>query len=372
MCSQEIINERNDGGKKCSYRNYELFCKVFGEKNVCLIMFTNDWTGSERNIIRLPAYRTIAHRAFNIMRGMFFTDAANERKVVDFIENNKIDIVLFERSMYGSLISRIKRRNLACKIWVFVHNIEKNYFENKVRHQSLAFYLPYLKIRESERRTFQYADYIIALTQRDAGLIREIYGRDSHLVLPMAFNDEFDSGRAPIGSFNVNELMFIGSLFPPNYDGIRWFVDNVMPELEAFHLTIAGKNFESKRKELERNNVSVIGSVESLDECYYGKNIMVMPIFYGDGMKVKTAEAMMYGKTILATNEALEGYETDGIDGIYRCNTKEEFVSAVKKASAPGSALFRAEVRGLFLSKYCLDNQIGECKKIWKQELGLN
>ena len=25
ICSQEIIYERNDGGKKCSFRNYELF-----------------------------------------------------------------------------------------------------------------------------------------------------------------------------------------------------------------------------------------------------------------------------------------------------------------------------------------------------------
>ena len=42
VCGQEIIDERNDGGKKCSFRNYELFCKVFGKKNVYLCMLTNN------------------------------------------------------------------------------------------------------------------------------------------------------------------------------------------------------------------------------------------------------------------------------------------------------------------------------------------
>ena len=41
ICGQEIILEQNDGGKKCSYRNFELFQQVFGVDNVYLIMFTN-------------------------------------------------------------------------------------------------------------------------------------------------------------------------------------------------------------------------------------------------------------------------------------------------------------------------------------------
>lgn len=38
---------------------------------------------------------------------------------------------------------------------------------------------------------------------------------------------------------------------------------------------------------------------------------MVMPIFSGSGMKVKTAEALMYGKFLIGTKEAFEGYEID-------------------------------------------------------------
>ena len=128
ICSQEIIYERNDGGKKCSFRNYELFRQVFGKENVYLLMFTNCKHQNEENIYRITAYKTIFDRAVNILRGTLFTSASNEQRVIDFIKKNKIDIVVFERSMFGSMIRKIKKQGLNCKIWVFVHNIEKQYF----------------------------------------------------------------------------------------------------------------------------------------------------------------------------------------------------------------------------------------------------
>lgn len=366
ICGQEIICERNDGGKKCSYRNYELFRKVFGNKNVYLCMLTNCSAEDKETIFRISAYRTIIDRGINILRGTLFTSATNEQKIVDFIQKNRINIVLFERSMYGSLISRIKKRKLKCEIWIFVHNIEKQYFENKIKCNRFLYMLPYWKIVESEKRTFDFADYIITLTERDARLIKEIYGKKNNLTLPMAFYDEFNYKKLIKDNSNhgTKELLFIGTMFAPNYDGIKWFVENVMSELSGFHLTIVGKNFEFKRNDLERENVQVIGTVESLDKYYYSDNIMIMPIFYGNGMKIKVAEAMMYGKTILASNEALEGYEVDGIHGIYRCNTKEEYIKVIRTIDITKS-YYNKMVRQLFLSKYCLESQINKCKKLW-------
>lgn len=364
VCGQEIICERNDGGKKCSFRNYELFRKVFGDENVYLCMLTNNKAEDRGNIFRLTAYRTIADRIVNILRGTLFTSALNEQTIIEFINNNKIDIVALERSIYGSLTKRIKRQNLTCEIWVFVHNIEKQYFKNKVKHQNFLYFLPYLKIAKSEEETFKYADYIMTLTERDSKLIEKIYGRKSDLTLPMTFYDVFDYRKQKKVNQRRKELLFIGTMFPPNYDGVKWFVENVMTELEDYHLTIVGKNFELKKNELEKRNVDVIGTTESLEEYYYSDNIMAMPIFYGDGMKIKTAEAMMYGKTILASDEALEGYEVANVEGIYRCNTKEDYIKTLRMIEGKENYYSEA-VRQLFLTKYCLNSQILRCKEIF-------
>lgn len=364
VCGQEIICERNDGGKKCSFRNYELFCKVFGNENVYLFMLTNNKAENKENIFRLTAYRTIVDRAVNILSGTLFTSTSNENKIVEFIRNNNIDIVVLERSMYGSLINKIKQQNVACEIWVFVHNIEKQYFGNKVKHQSLLYCLPYLKIAKSEEETFKYADYIMTLTERDSKLIEKIYGRKSDLTLPMTFYDVFDYKKQKKVNQRRKELLFIGTMFSPNYDGIKWFVENVMAELKDYHLTIVGKNFELKKSELERKNVDVIGTVNFLEEFYYSDNVMVMPVFYGDGMKIKTAEAMMYGKTILASDEALEGYEVANVEGIYRCNTKEDYIKTLRMIEGKENN-YNEAVRQLFLTKYCLNSQILRCKEIF-------
>ena len=300
------------------------------------------------------------------MQGSLFTSILNEKNIVKFINKNKIDIVVLERSLYGTLINRIKKQKLLCKIWIFVHNIEKQYFEKKIRRYKIVYYLPYLKIVESEKETFKYADYIITLTERDSRLIDKIYSKKTDLILPMAFYDCFDNKKVMKDPHNqgTKELLFIGTLFDPNYDGIKWFVDNVMIELMDYQLIIVGKNFEIKRNELERINVHVIGTVDSLEKYYYSYNIIIMPIFYGDGMKVKMAEAMMYGKTILASNEVLEGYEVNGVQGIYRCNTKNEYIDTIRMMEGKDSC-YNKMVRNLFLSKYCLNNQIVHCKKIW-------
>ncbi len=369
VCGQEIIQERNDGGKKCSYRNYELFQQVFGKENVYLCMLTNKYFDCEEHIIRMLSYKTIIDRTVNILGGNLFTSAVNENKIVDLIEEHAIDIVVFERSMYGSIIKKIKKRNLHCRIWVFVHNIEKNYFENKVKHQSKLFYLPFLKIAKSEKETFEYTDYIITLTHRDSDLLEEYYGRKGDLILPMTFSDCFDISKYKNNhDIKSKQIIFIGTMFPPNFDGIKWFVDNVMPELPEYNLQIIGKNFELKKSELERENVTIIGTVESLEEYYYADNIMVMPIFYGDGMKIKTAEAMMYGKTILASDEALEGYDVENVKGIFRCNDKNEFVATIKRIFSGNDYQYREEVRSLFLKSYCLDRQIETCRALWEIE----
>ena len=367
ISGQEFISERSDGGKKASYRNYQLLKSVFGEENVYLCMLTNHRLDDQKNIFRLPSFNTLLDRAINIFMGNLFTDDSNEKEIVSYIARNRIDIVFFERSMFGSIINKIKAAKLNCEIWIFMHNIEKNYFMNRVRHQNIFYYIPYLIIAKSEKSAISKADYIMTLTCRDSELLKKIYNRGSDLVLPMTFSDTFEEKRAVLnGRFgNEKNILFIGTMFPPNYDGVKWFVDKVMPKLPECELTIVGKGFEHKKKELERSNVHVVGYVENIEEYYYCNSIMVMPIFYGDGMKIKTAEAMMYGKIILASDEALEGYDVDDVDDIYRCNTVEDYLSTIRYVFEKKVHSYSVNVRNLFCSKYSLDNQILKCRELW-------
>lgn len=56
---------------------------------------------------------------------------------------------------------------------------------------------------------------------------------------------------------------------------------------------------------------------------------MVLPITEGAGMKVKTAESLMYAKTIFGTQEAFEGYRLDYSKIGAVCQSANEFVNSI-------------------------------------------
>ena len=134
---------------------------------------------------------------------------------------------------------------------------------------------------------------------------------------------------------------------------MKWFVKNVMSFLPDYKLIIVGKGFELKRKELEKSNVEVIGTVDDISDYYYRYPVVVMPITYGAGMKVKTAAAMMYGRIIIGSDEALEGYDVDDVNDIYRCNQTKEWISTIKLIFEDDKhQLYSKEVRQRFLDRY--------------------
>lgn len=93
---------------------------------------------------------------------------------------------------------------------------------------------------------------------------------------------------------------------------------------------------EKYRTEFEgySDKIHVIGTVESLKEWYVNADLIVAPIFEGGGMKVKTAEALSYGKNFIGCTESLEGY-WEGIPDnlcnhkIYKCDDAKDFAGAI-------------------------------------------
>ena len=211
----------------------------------------------------------------------------------------------------------------------------------------------YFSYSYNEKHAVKAADFCIFLNERDKKQAKQLYKNKEGYILPITFNDVYAEKKDITGTKSKTILLFVGSLFGPNISGIEWFVEEVMPELTECMLYIVGKNMESRKKELERVNVEVIGTVDNLSVYYNQANAVIMPVFFGNGMKVKTAEAMMYGKNIFATQEALEGYDIEGVRGrgIFECNTKEEFVSQIK-ANVNKNSHMNQRVRQHFLNKY--------------------
>lgn len=362
--SASNFDNLNSGGVKASFRNYNLLSNFFKVDSVYL-------SRNSRKIDNYTIFPSTNNKIHTLISNFLlyanYLSYNTERKILKKIKENDYELIFLDTSNYGRLVRKIKEINSNIKIFTFFHNIEYDYVKAIIKtDNSILKYLNYIKLRSSfynEKLAVKHSDYLITLNPRDTKRLYEVYNGKSNLELPVTFEDKF--------SENINNsleekdyILFIGSLFFANYHGIKWFVENVMPYINK-KLLIVGKDFETKKSELERKNVEVIGSVDDLTPYYLNASCMIMPIFEGAGMKVKTAEALMYGKTIYGTTEAFEGYEVEynKVGGL--CNTKEEFI---EKINNDKKIIFNEYSRKIFLEKYSFESSVNKMKDFLKKE----
>ena len=188
----------------------------------------------------------------------------------------------------------------------------------------------------------------------------KIYKKESDFFLPITYTDVFDKGKISEPSIKKKKLLWIGTYFGPNVHGLFWFIERVLPFINDVELCVLGYNTEKLKGKISDNKVKVIGTVEDLSPYYYDADAVVQPIFYGSGMKTKTAQILMYGKAMFATDEAIEGYDCNGSEHIYRVNTAEEYIDAISAFFRGKHKKYYDDVRKVFLDNHCTEKKENE------------
>ena len=249
------------------------------------------------------------------------------RNILSVIEDKKIECVFLSNSLYGKACKKIKVKYPNIKIICFFHNIEQQYANQYLKVNGLRHLPFYCLVRYNEIKSIEYADYHIVLNKRDNLLLKSTYDIDSSMIMPVTYNDVFDESRVISKKIKPFTLLFVGTAFFANLEAVRFFITKVLPKIDA-KLIVIGKGMDVYKEEFLRysDNIEVYGFVEHLDEYYYDCSAVIAPIFSGGGMKTKIAEALMYGKTVIGTTEAFQGYEIDK-NCMVLCNSDEEFIN---------------------------------------------
>lgn len=266
--------------------------------------------------------------------------------------------IFIDGSNYGRLAREIKTRLPEVVVITFFHNVEFRFFWDAFTHsRSLRAFAVAICNFLAERQAVRYSDVLVFLNERDAAVAARTYPRESRgcriEIFPMCLEDdpsapccaEATPESPPVG-------LFVGGAFFANVDGMRWFAENVAPQISCT-IYVVGKGFELYREEISTvANVKVIGTVDSVSEWYAKATFIVSPIFAGSGMKTKTAEAAQFGRPILATSEAFTGFESH-VDLLGRtCNTAQDFIDAIGRIEAGTLHFDPSEIRRIFAEHY--------------------
>lgn len=271
--------------------------------------------------------------------------------------------IFIDSSQLG-YIAKVVRKNFPdLRIYTFFQNMEYDFISSSVwdgKDFLHAFKIPMTKY--NERCACRYSDKIIVFNSRDASRVKEVYHRDADMQIPIWLTDDYTDTPPIIPTEKgVKEALFIGSYFFGNTQGLKWFCKEVLPHAKI-HLTIVGSGMDAFSKDIEQSNkISIYSNVPDLKPYYEKADFVVLPITTGGGMKVKTAEALKYGKFIIGTKESLEGYDFNPEIATI-CNTATEFTEAISNYNRPFK--FNAPSRLLFKQKYSYDAVISSYEKI--------
>jgi len=189
-------------------------------------------------------------------------------------------------------------------------------------------------------------------------------------TLPVIACDYFEQD-PPSNLADRRGVLFVaGFAHPPNRDGAKWLVEDVLPRVWAVAPQTAcylvGSNPAAEVLALASTQVHVTGDVSEteLQACYSRARVAVAPLRYGGGAKVKVIEAMAHGLPIVCTPAGVQGFAEH--DSILVADDAASFAEAVlrllsddelwRRCSAKGQAFARER-----FSRQAFDTLLTRC-----------
>lgn len=344
-----------DGGEQVTEMHYDALSQIVGESNVTTYYVHDE----NKKRSPLDYLQGAMYFPFSYHFGLTPIKVKKLCKTAQ-----AFDIVFIDRSVFGIIAKKLKESGFQGRIITFFHNAEASYFDAKLPKK-----LPFrnIVIRSADRNdayTFHYSDKTIVLNQRDDDNLSERYGKHADIVIPIVFRDKFKGTPTDELTRKEPKCLFIGSYFVPNNEGVVWFAKNVLPHV-SITMRVVGKGMDKlKREEAILRNIEVIGSVPDLAPYINDADLMILPIFKGSGMKVKTCESLMFGKNIIGTDEAFEGYDGDYDKIGGKCNTSEEYIKTIQDIITHPRPRFNTYSRNLYLAKYSETTLLENMKKV--------
>ena len=203
---------------------------------------------------------------------------------------------------------------------LFEHNVEAEIFR---RHAAsargpvarLLYWWEYMKLARFECRAVRAFDASIAVSRRDASLLRDDCGTDAVFPIPTGVDTSYFTPRPE--AEQPRTVTFVGSMdWLPNQDAVQFFAHDIWPRITArvkARFVVVGRNPSASLRRLERatEGMSVTGTVEDIRPHLAEASVVIIPLRIGGGTRIKAYEAMAMGRAVLSTSVGAEGLPVD-------------------------------------------------------------
>ena len=207
--------------------------------------------------------------------------------------------------------------------------------------------------RAFERRYLAEVDAAVVTSPEEADRFERLYRRRPDAAIVSAVDLP-----APAPGGDPFVVGWLGSMDgPPVVDGLIRFVEEAWEPLglEGFELRIAGRAPTDAVRALERHpGVKVVGYVEDLDGFLGEIGAAVVPLWGGQGVKLKTLTLLGAGLPVAATPVALEGVPAEDATHCMVADEPRRLAAALCRIAADErlAAQLRRQSRALIAERF--------------------
>lgn len=301
-----------------------------------------------------------------------FKDAYVKRRMTELLTSFKPEIIQIEQVFpYIGLKPLLKELQYKPTIISSSHNIEYKMKQEMLEglEADESFIDNTVKvIRDTETQVTQDAKVVAAVSQTDIKELIDL-GAESVVLAPNGIDEikfdkeEVDLWRKKFGQMDVDKIaLFVGSAHPPNWFGFEQMVGKglgFIPRNER--IVFAGSISEYIKNELDKQKLDP-GAVTFWQRAYAAGRLsqdrlsglinfadtLLLPITEGGGSNLKTAEAVISGKKVVATEYAFRGFEElKKLPNIYIANDPESFREKISEVMSINLIALKGEESGL-------------------------
>jgi glycosyltransferase involved in cell wall biosynthesis len=192
---------------------------------------------------------------------------------------------------------------------------------------------------EMEREYLSKGDIIIFISDIEKEICLKMLPEKKVVVARIALSTKFSDINPEKGC-----IMFVGADYTPNIEGVTWFLENVTTLLEKkfpghFYINIVGNCCKKVNTSKSAIKTILKGRVDDMEQEYREAEVVIVPLFNGSGVSIKTVEALTHGKAVIANFIGARGLEDIKNGEIIRVNLPDEFADNITKIS------FNSELR---------------------------
>mgnify|MGYP003444847667 FL=1 len=274
------------------------------------------------------------NESYNIVR---FDSEAFHQKLKELLQSETFDFILFEGLFLSPYLQTVRTFSKA-KCILRAHNVEWLIWKRLAKATKNPLKKAYLyflsdRLKRYENKVINNFDAIIAISEIDKNLFLKDGCNIPIEVAPTGMNTAKYKNIEQMDADSLS-LFHLGSMdWLPNIEAVDWLLKDIWPLIQQkstkVHLFLAGKNMNPKYFSIKSKNLIVAGEIKDALKFMENKQIMVVPLLSGGGIRIKILEGLAAGKVIVSTSTGAEGINYTDKKNILIADTPEDFTKTI-------------------------------------------